>query len=83
MRKSKVRQGSIGSPPLNATGVTNWVSRVGKAHSGGHDADDPPRNAVNADGLPDHIRILPKALLPVSVTQHHHRIVSGYFLAPG
>ena len=26
IRRSKLLQGSIGSPPLNATGVTNWVS---------------------------------------------------------
>src|SRR6185437_3229227 len=42
-----------------------------------HDADNPSRKAVNADGLPDHIRVLPEALLPVAVAQHHHKIAPG------
>src|ERR1700722_12942866 len=51
--------------------------RVRKAHSGRHDPDDPPRCAVDTDGLADYLRALSKTLLPVAVTQHHHEVASG------
>ena len=56
---------------------------IGKPHSGGHDTDDAPRDTVNADGLPDCIRISPEALLPIAVTQHHHGVASGEFVVMG
>src|ERR1700739_4152726 len=58
----------------------NWNDElgiaIGKAYSSRHDPDDAPRDAVNPDGLPDHIRIQSKALLPVAVAQHHHGIAT-------
>src|ERR1700733_15347498 len=51
--------------------------RIREAHSGRHYPDDPPRYPVDTDGLADYLRALPKALLPVAVTQHHHEVASS------
>src|SRR5271165_6302961 len=56
---------------------------IGKAHTGGHDADDAPRYPINADSLPNHIPILSKSLLPVSVAKDDDKVPSGLLLVPG
>src|SRR5271156_3327588 len=65
----------------------DWNHKLGigirKLHTGGHDADDASRYAINAKGLPVRIRILAESLLPVSVAQHDNQVLSGLFLVSG
>src|ERR1700679_980832 len=69
--------------PFESNGNDKLSIGIGEPHTCGHDADDAPRYAVNADGLPDHIRILAKSLLPVSVANHDDKILSGLLLVSG
>src|ERR1700722_5209200 len=55
---------------------------VGEADTGGHDTDNAPRYTIDADGLPDHIRILSKPLLPVAEAEDNDKVLAGLFFVP-
>src|ERR1700722_5723788 len=69
--------------PFESNGNDKLSVGVGEPDTGGQDADDAPRHAVNADGLPDYARILAKSLLPISVAEHDDEVLSGLFLVSG